>query len=162
MEKELKAWIDEDFIRRDWLERVGPEDIDFGKLKDIWGESIIPAVVVDFRVWPSFLMVGFMNREALELTAQRKEVVFWSRSRKELWYKGKTSGNRLVVREFWLDCDNDTLVLEVRSPDGPICHIGRSSCFRKVVLENRKIDFRELRSGEFGATETTFLEEGSL
>jgi phosphoribosyl-ATP pyrophosphohydrolase/phosphoribosyl-AMP cyclohydrolase len=74
------------------------------------------------------LMVAYMNREALEKTTQSEIVHFWSRSRQELWEKGASSGNRQRVREIFVDCDKDTLLIMV-TPDGPACHTGEPSCF---------------------------------
>jgi phosphoribosyl-ATP pyrophosphohydrolase/phosphoribosyl-AMP cyclohydrolase len=73
-------------------------------------------------------MVAYMNREALEQTLETGVVHFWSRSRQGLWEKGATSGNRQHVREIFVDCDRDTLVIAV-TPDGPACHTGERSCF---------------------------------
>lgn len=74
------------------------------------------------------LMVAWMNAEALELTLQTGEAHFWSRSRQELWHKGGTSGNVQRVRDIRVDCDGDTLLLQV-DPAGPACHTGAMSCF---------------------------------
>jgi phosphoribosyl-AMP cyclohydrolase len=73
-------------------------------------------------------MVAWMNAEALRLTRATGEAHFWSRSRNELWRKGATSGNVLLVAEIRVDCDADTLLLRVR-PAGPACHTGARSCF---------------------------------
>ena len=74
------------------------------------------------------LMVAWMNAKALELTLQTGEAHFWSRSRQELWHKGGTSGNVQRVTEIRVDCDGDTLLLQV-DPAGPACHTGAMSCF---------------------------------
>ena len=74
------------------------------------------------------LMVAWMNAKALELTLQSGEAHFWSRSRQELWHKGGTSGNVQRVTEIRVDCDGDTLLLQV-DPAGPACHTGEMSCF---------------------------------
>ncbi len=89
--------------------------------------ELIPVVIqdVDSR---AVLMVGFTNREAVELTLSTKTAWFWSRSRNQLWNKGETSGNFLHVREGYTDCDTDTL-LYLCAPDGPTCHTGADSCF---------------------------------
>lgn len=95
--------------------------------------ELIPAVIqdVDSR---KVLMVGFTNREAVELTLKTKTAWFWSRSRNQLWNKGETSGNFLHVREVYTDCDTDTL-LYLCAPDGPTCHTGADSCFfNRIVL----------------------------
>lgn len=89
--------------------------------------ELIPVVIqdVDSR---RVLMVGFTNREAVELTLKTKTAWFWSRSRNQLWNKGETSGHFLHVREVYTDCDTDTL-LYLCVPDGPTCHTGADSCF---------------------------------
>ena len=76
----------------------------------------------------SVLMVAWMNAEALRLTQTTGETHLWSRSRRELWHKGATSGNVMRVREIHVDCDGDTLLLQV-DPAGPACHTGEQSCF---------------------------------
>ena len=84
-------------------------------------------------------MVAWMNAESLALTLETRTSWFWSRSRRELWNKGATSGNMQQVKRVLVDCDGDTLLLEVDSP-GPACHTGNRSCF-----------FRELAPGSEGA-----------
>ena len=79
------------------------------------------------------LMVAWMNANALWLTNQRGEMVFWSRSRQELWHKGATSGNVLVVESFSLDCDGDALLFQVHvQGHQAACHTGRRSCFYRA------------------------------
>lgn len=90
-------------------------------------QGLIPAVLQDWRDG-TVLMVAYMNREALDKTMQSEIVHFWSRSRQSLWEKGATSGNRQRVREIFVDCDKDTLLITV-TPDGPACHTGEPSCF---------------------------------
>ncbi|MBN2393648.1 MAG: phosphoribosyl-AMP cyclohydrolase [Anaerolineae bacterium] len=89
--------------------------------------GLIPAVVQDATTG-EVLMVAWMNVEALRLTQETGEAHFWSRSRQELWHKGATSGNVQYVREIWIDCDADVLLLKVK-PAGPACHTGKRSCF---------------------------------
>ena len=74
------------------------------------------------------LMVAMMNAHAVDLTLKTRKAHFWSRSRKQLWLKGETSGNILDIEEIKVDCDRDALLLLVR-PRGPVCHTGNSSCF---------------------------------
>jgi phosphoribosyl-ATP pyrophosphohydrolase/phosphoribosyl-AMP cyclohydrolase len=90
-------------------------------------DGLIPAVVQDART-REVLTVAYMNREALQLTLERGETYFWSRSRRQLWHKGETSGNSQKVMEVSLDCDQDALLVEVE-PRGPACHTGSYSCF---------------------------------
>lgn len=86
-----------------------------------------PAIVQD-ALTGRVLMLAYMNDEALAETRRRGEAVFWSRSRQELWHKGETSGNRMLVEDILEDCDADALLLEVR-PLGPACHTGAATCF---------------------------------
>ena len=89
--------------------------------------GLVPAVVQDAATG-QVLMVAWMNDEALQRSRETGQAHFWSRSRHELWPKGATSGNVMAVREIWLDCDADTLLLKV-DPAGPACHTGQTSCF---------------------------------
>lgn len=95
--------------------------------------NLIPAVVQDADTL-QVLMLGFVNREALDLTLKTKTAWFWSRSRQKLWNKGESSGNFLHIRKVVADCDTDTLLYLCR-PDGPTCHTGSVSCFFKTILE---------------------------
>ena len=90
-------------------------------------DGLIPAIVQDIRT-REVLMVAYMNEEALRLTLEKGETHFYSRSRKSLWHKGETSGNFQRVRRVALDCDMDTLLVEVE-PMGPACHKNTYSCF---------------------------------
>ncbi len=90
-------------------------------------EGLIPAIVQDADTG-EVLMLGYMNEESLELTLSGGEIWFYSRSRQELWHKGATSGNRLIVRKLWLDCDSDTILVKAK-PLGPVCHTGSKTCF---------------------------------
>ena len=90
-------------------------------------KGLIPAIVQDADSG-EVLMLGYMNEESLGLTLSSGEVWFYSRSRKELWHKGATSGNRLIVRELFKDCDSDTILVKAQ-PLGPVCHTGNKTCF---------------------------------
>lgn len=94
-------------------------------------KGLIPAVVVD-AVTKKVLTVAYMNRESLEISIKEGRTCFWSRSRKELWRKGETSGNVQRIVKITSDCDNDALTVEVNK-DGPACHTGSDSCFTKDV-----------------------------
>jgi phosphoribosyl-ATP pyrophosphohydrolase/phosphoribosyl-AMP cyclohydrolase len=89
--------------------------------------GLLPAVIQDWRDG-SVLMLGYMNQEALSATLSTKFVHFWSRSRQQLWKKGETSGHELIVKELFLDCDRDTILVKAE-PFGPTCHTGAPSCF---------------------------------
>ena len=96
--------------------------------------GLIPAVVQD-AVTKQILMVAYMNRESLEISIEKKLCCFYSRSRKELWLKGETSGNYQHIVSITADCDRDTLLIKV-NPDGPACHLNTNSCFEYPVYEN--------------------------
>ena len=89
--------------------------------------GLIPAIVQDDNT-NKVLMMAYMSPESLELTIEKDEVCFYSRSRYILWHKGETSGNFLKLKNILLDCDGDTLLLKV-DPTGPACHTGAESCF---------------------------------
>ena len=94
-------------------------------------QGFIPAIVQDSRT-KEVLMMAWMNAESLKLTLEKGEAVFWSRSRKEIWHKGATSGNVQKVVEVRVDCDADTLLVLVE-PAGPACHTGERTCFYRSV-----------------------------
>ena len=89
--------------------------------------GLLPAIVQDART-SRILMVGYMNAEALAATLENGFVTFFSRSKQRLWQKGETSGNRLRFQGAFADCDADALLI-VAEPDGPTCHLGKTSCF---------------------------------
>ena len=95
--------------------------------------GLIPAIIQD-DITGKVLMLAYMNEEALQKTIETKETWFYSRSRKELWNKGATSGNRQKVKSIALDCDQDALLVTVE-PLGPACHTGEESCFFNIVQE---------------------------
>lgn len=96
--------------------------------------GLAPAIAQDHRSG-RILMVAWMNREALALTAQEQRAVYWSRSRNKLWRKGEESGHVQQVHEVRLDCDNDVIVLQVEQLGGIACHTGRESCFYQVLRD---------------------------
>ena len=91
-------------------------------------DGLIPAIAQDHKSG-RILMMAWMNAEALQLTAQTKTAVYFSRSRNKLWHKGETSGHTQTVHEIRLDCDADVIVLSVTQAGGIACHTGRESCF---------------------------------
>jgi len=95
--------------------------------------GLIPAIVQDDRTG-NVLMLAYMNKESLQKTIDTKETWFFSRSRKELWNKGATSGNRQIVKNLSLDCDSDAILVQV-TPLGPACHTGEVTCFHKQILD---------------------------
>ncbi|MDX1412640.1 MAG: phosphoribosyl-AMP cyclohydrolase [Candidatus Promineifilaceae bacterium] len=96
-------------------------------------QGLIPAIVQDANSL-AVLMMAWMNKEALKLTLSTGELHFWSRSRQEIWHKGATSGNIMILQEFFYDCDGDTLLALV-NPAGPACHTGKTSCFFRNLSE---------------------------
>jgi phosphoribosyl-AMP cyclohydrolase len=105
-------------------------DFDFDKLG-----GLIPAIVQDAQD-SEVLMVGFMNREALERSVSEGYVTFYSRTRNKLWTKGETSGNRLRIVSASTDCDRDSLLVRVQvEGSGMVCHRGTRSCFTEPVGE---------------------------
>lgn len=95
--------------------------------------GLVPAVIQDVSS-KKVLMVAWMNEESLALTRSTGRTHFWSRSRQTLWPKGATSGNVQRVCQILLDCDGDTLLVQVE-PAGPACHTGAMSCFQTPIFE---------------------------
>ncbi len=98
--------------------------------------GLVPAIVQD-ALTKEVLMMAYMNSESLEITLREGYTCFWSRSRRELWRKGETSGNRQRVTKMELDCDGDTLLIQVIK-DGPACHTGHNSCFFQTLNQDRQ------------------------
>jgi phosphoribosyl-ATP pyrophosphohydrolase/phosphoribosyl-AMP cyclohydrolase len=103
--------------------------IDFAK-----GSGLIPAIIQHSET-NQVLMLGYMNKEALDITNKTGLVTFFSRSRNKIWTKGETSGNFLQLVTMIIDCDNDTLLIKVL-PKGPVCHNGTVSCFDEDKFTN--------------------------
>lgn len=104
-------------------------NIDFDK-----SNGLVPVVIQDVQTL-EVLMLGYMNEEAWTKTQQEGIVTFFSRTKNRLWTKGESSGNYLHVKETYLDCDNDTLLIKV-TPVGPTCHTGNRSCFNTPYNQN--------------------------
>jgi phosphoribosyl-AMP cyclohydrolase len=111
-------------------------NLDFAKL-----QGVVPAVVQDHNSG-RVLMLGFMNEEAFRHTVVTGFATFFSRSRQKLWLKGESSGHRLVVKEMFTDCDEDTVLLKVEALGPGVCHVGYESCF-----------FRRFVDGEWSESE---------
>ena len=110
------------------------DELDFEK-----GNGLIPAVIQNAQTG-QVLMVGYMNKEALQKTITGRFVTFDSRDRQKLWTKGEESGNFLHLRAITTDCDKDTLLILVR-PDGPTCHKGTVSCFDASPLPDATVRY---------------------
>jgi phosphoribosyl-AMP cyclohydrolase len=101
-------------------------------------DGLIPAIVQQFNTG-EVLMMAWMNAEALKRTQADNTTWFWSRSRRELWHKGASSGNYQYVKQIFCDCDADTLLIKVDSP-GPACHTGNRSCFYHELVSSQGSD----------------------
>jgi phosphoribosyl-AMP cyclohydrolase len=101
--------------------------LDFSK-----GHGLLPAIAQDYKTG-KVLMLGYINQESWEKTLETGEVHYWSRSRQELWRKGGTSGHVQKVKEMYVDCDNDTVLLKVEPMGGATCHLGYETCFHRRV-----------------------------
>ncbi|MDY6840833.1 MAG: phosphoribosyl-AMP cyclohydrolase [Pseudomonadota bacterium] len=102
-----------------------------------WTEDgLVPAIAQDAETG-DILMMAWMNRESLRLTAEEGQAVYWSRSRGKLWRKGETSGHQQVIRDIRLDCDEDVILLNVEQKGGIACHTGRRSCFYRSLKDGR-------------------------
>ncbi len=110
-------------------------------------QGLLPAIVQDW-LDGSVLMLGYMNEEAIGKTLTAKTVHFWSRSRNKIWEKGETSGNKLLVKALFVDCDRDTILVKAQ-PIGPTCHTGERACFFSK-LDERGIDEQEKTSEGYG------------
>ena len=94
--------------------------------------GLVPAIAQDYKTG-KVLMFAWMNREALLLTDDTKQAVYWSRSRNKLWHKGEESGHMQKVHEIRVDCDEDVILLIVEQIGGIACHTGRHNCFFKKL-----------------------------
>jgi phosphoribosyl-AMP cyclohydrolase len=107
----------------DWLDEIG------------WNEDgLVPAIAQDHETG-EVLMLAWMNREALRLTHEQGRVVYWSRSRQKLWFKGEESGHRQIVHEIRVDCDADVVLVRIEQVGGIACHTGRRRCFFRVLKD---------------------------
>lgn len=104
--------------------------VDFAK-----GNGLITAIAQDAETG-EILMVANMNEESLAKSLELGEAVYWSRSRQKLWHKGEESGNTQKIRELYLDCDGDALLLKVEQIGGAACHTGKRSCFFRKLDQN--------------------------
>lgn len=127
-------------------------EIDFSKCG-----GLVPAIIQDKNT-KNVLMLGYMNEEAYNKTVETKKVTFYSRSRQTLWTKGETSGNYLDLVSIKVDCDNDTLLVEV-VPQGPTCHKGTDTCWGENNEANPLLFLTELQ--DFIETRHAEMPEGS-
>jgi phosphoribosyl-AMP cyclohydrolase len=116
-----------------------------------WNKDGLIAAVAQDAASGRVLTVAWMNREALQQTADKGEAVYWSRSRRRLWRKGEQSGHVQKVRELRLDCDADAVLLQVEQVGGIACHTGRESCF-----------FRKLENGSWVTTDPVLKDPSAI
>jgi phosphoribosyl-AMP cyclohydrolase len=105
-------------------------ELDFSK-----GNGLLPAIAQDYKSG-KVLMLAYINQASWKKTLETGDAHYWSRSRRELWRKGGTSGNVQKIKEIYVDCDNDTVVFKVEQAGGAACHLGYESCFHKKVERN--------------------------
>ena len=108
-------------MNQQWLDQIA------------WNQEGLVPVITQEASTHQILMLAWMNREALQLTVQQQRAVYWSRSRKKLWFKGEESGHVQKVLDIRLDCDNDVILLVVEQVGGIACHTGRHHCFFKQL-----------------------------
>lgn len=99
-------------------------------------DGLVPVIAQDAESG-RILMMAWMNRETLAMTAEKNEAIYWSRSRQKIWHKGETSGHTQKVKSIRLDCDADVIVLQVEQLGGIACHTGRESCFYSELKNNK-------------------------
>ncbi|MFV1921891.1 MAG: phosphoribosyl-AMP cyclohydrolase [Methylotenera sp.] len=109
----------------DWLDKIN------------WDKDGLVPVIAQEHKTGKVLMFAWMNREALKLTNETKQAVYWSRSRQKLWRKGESSGHVQHVHEIRLDCDEDVILIDVEQEGGIACHTGRHHCFFQKLNDNR-------------------------
>jgi len=96
------------------------------------GDGLVPAIVQDAET-KEVLMMAYMNRESWEATLKTGKATYWSRSRQKLWLKGESSGNVQLIKAVFIDCDEDTVLLQVKQIGDAACHTGYRSCFYRKL-----------------------------
>lgn len=96
------------------------------------GGGLLPAIAQDYKTG-KVLMLAYMNEDSWLLTLKTREAHYWSRSRKEIWHKGETSGNIQIVKEVFVDCDYDTILIKIEQVGRAACHLGYESCFHNKI-----------------------------
>ena len=105
-------------------------------------KGLVPVITQDF-VTSEILMMAWMNKEALSLSIKTQNAVYFSRSRKKLWFKGEESGHTQQIIEIYTDCDQDTIMLKVNQKGGIACHTGRANCFFNKLENNEWVSIAE-------------------
>ena len=106
-------------------------------------KGLVPVITQDF-VTSEVLMMAWMNKEALSLSIKTQKVVYFSRSRQKLWFKGEKSGNTQQIIEIYTDCDQDVIMLKVNQKGGIACHTGRANCFFNKLENNKWVSIAEV------------------
>jgi phosphoribosyl-AMP cyclohydrolase len=106
-------------------------------------KGLVPVITQDF-VTSEILMMAWMNKEALSLSIKTQNAVYFSRSRKKLWFKGEESGHTQQIIEIYTDCDQDTIMLKVNQKGGIACHTGRANCFFNKLENNEWVSIAEV------------------
>jgi len=106
-------------------------------------KGLVPAIAQDANSG-KILMMAWMSRESLQLTADKKEAVYWSRSRAKLWHKGEESGHTQQVVDIRFDCDEDVILIKVEQQGGIACHTGRESCFYRQLQGDKWVDVEQV------------------
>ncbi len=104
-------------------------------------KGLIPVIAQDYKT-NEVLMVAYMNKQALSKTIKTKKAHYYSRSRNKLWLKGEQSGNIQKVKEIYIDCDNDTLLMKIEQKGGAACHTGYKSCFFTKITKNGELKIK--------------------
>ena len=115
-----------------WLDEIRFDD-----------KGLVPAITQD-ATSGKILMMAWMSRESLRLTAEKKEAVYWSRSREKLWHKGEESGHTQKVLDIRFDCDEDVILLKVEQQGGIACHTGRESCFYRQLQDDHWVEVEQV------------------
>ena len=127
--------------------------------------GLLPAIIQNYKTL-DVLMLGYMNAESIKRTKETGFVTFYSRSQQKLWTKGETSGNKLILKKIFIDCDNDTILI-FADPMGPTCHKGPVTCFNDKNISNinflsklEKIIDKKVLDGESGSYTSELFQKG--
>ena len=116
--------------------------MDISKIK-FDDKGLVPVIAQDYKDG-TVLMLAYMNKESLQKALESKEMVYWSRSRKKLWHKGEESGHIQKIKDIYLDCDGDAILLLVEQQGGIACHTGRASCFYRRLEKGQWVETDEV------------------
>ena len=105
--------------------------------------GIVPAIAQD-HITGEILMMAWMNKEALSLSIETQQAVYYSRSRKKLWFKGEESGHSQEIIEIFTDCDHDVILLKVKQNGGIACHTGRANCFFNKLKNDKWVSIADV------------------